>query len=161
MMINILMNTNDWNDHILKKITLTFAADKPTFSISINKVIFFESDNVYLSSKATTPEFRCKQQFYLEAFRLCRGLFVPHHSHDFPDLDHSKSHGDPGGAGQHPGRLVHVLLLLLKLGLLHQVMVSMAAQRGAPDRTLTLHLDGGDGNRAGRDWDVLSQDFIF
>lgn len=102
-----------------------------------------------------------KRQSYLEWLRLCRVLPVLHQAHHFPDLNDGKGNGDPGGAREHPGRLVHVLLLLLEPGLLDWCNGSLVAQGGATDGALTLHLDGGDGNWAGRDWDVLSQDLIF
>lgn len=92
----------------------------------------------------------------------------PHKHHHLPDLDHGEGDGDPGCAREHPRWLGHVLLVLLVFGLSDgghsgQVERTGAAAAGSGDGgdVLTLHqVDGGDGNGAGRDGDVLSQDLV-
>lgn len=84
-----------------------------------------------------------------------------HHDHHLSDLDDGEGDGDPGGAREHPGRPGHILLLLLVFGLLDGHRGSLVRQGGATDGALALHqVDGGDGNRAGRNRDVLSQDLV-
>lgn len=92
--------------------------------------------------------------------------------HHLPDLHHGEGDGDPGGTGEHPRRLGHVLLVLLVLGLPQgrhgELLVEGggAADGGGGDYrrggALALHqVDGGDGDGAGRDGDVFGQDLVF
>lgn len=98
---------------------------------------------------------------HLQCLTIWRRLAAPLHDHLLPDLDYGKGDSDPGGAREHPGRLPHILLLLLVFGLLDGHRGGLVGRDGATDGAVALHqVDGGDGNRAGWDRDVLSQDFI-
>lgn len=97
---------------------------------------------------------------HLQWLILCRGGAALHFHH-LSDLDESEGDGDPGGAGEHPGRPGRVLLVLLVLGFPDGQRRGQRRRGRAAGRTVALNqVDGGDGDRAGGNWDVLRKDFI-
>lgn len=94
---------------------------------------------------------------HLQWLIFCRGGAVLH-VHHLSDLDQGEGDGDPGGAGEHPGRPGHVLLVLLVFGFPDGRRGNRPRRHRAAGGALALdQVDGGDGDRAGGNRDVLRQ----
>lgn len=104
-----------------------------------------------------------RSSVYLQRLIFRGGSAAPLQADHLSDLDDGEGDGDPRGAGEHPGRLHRVLLVLLVLRLLEEQRRGRAGRDRAVHGALVLVLnqvDGGDGDGAGRNWDVLRQDLV-
>lgn len=94
---------------------------------------------------------------YLQRLSLC-GRVDPCQPDLLSDLEHGEGNGDPGGAREHPGWAVDVLLFLLVFGLLGGLPGLWTGNHHA---SLVLdQVDGGDGHRTRGHGDILCQHFI-
>lgn len=94
---------------------------------------------------------------------LCRRRVVLLQGHHLLQLANGKRQGDPRRGGHHPRRLAHVFLLLLVLGLPGQSLGFWCRGRAVGLGTTLVwdQVNGGNGDRAGRNRNVLGQDLVF